>query len=146
LATLTEILEGKARDRLSIPEKTTLNLDPDWKRKFGADGTSEPFHDLAEFELYRGRADNLRKSGTRALPVAVDMAVKGHKLQGGPRASLERLVYRAIVTAAGGWRPLGATDHAIETQLSLKQGTLANLRRRGSPGTRVSPSTLISEV
>jgi hypothetical protein len=44
LATRTEIFGGKARDRLAVPEKITLNLDPDWKWKFRADGTSDPFH------------------------------------------------------------------------------------------------------
>jgi hypothetical protein len=146
LATLTEIYGGKHRDLLEVPEKTTLNLDPDWKRKFQADGRSEPFHDLSEFERCRKHADSLRKSETRALPVAVDLAVKGYTLRGGLQASLERLVYRAIAVAVGDWRPLGATDHAIETRLGLKKGSLASLRHRDSSGERVSPSALALEV
>jgi hypothetical protein len=146
LATLTEIYKGKARDLLEVPQKTTLNLDPDWKRKFRADDTSEPFHDLTEFARYRGHAENLPKSGTRALLVAVDRAVKGYTLHGGPRASLERLVYRAIAANRGGWRPPAVNDHTIETRLGLKKGTLASLRHRDSSGERVSPSALALEV
>jgi hypothetical protein len=145
-ATVHEIYEGKAPDWLDVTENTTLNLDPDWKRKFRADGTSEPFHDLAEFERYRGHADSLRKSGTRALPEAVDLAVKGYTLRGGARATLERLVHHAIAVDRGGWRPHGAMDPALETQLDVKQGTLASLRQRYHPGARVSPSALVLEV
>ena len=129
-----------------MTEKTTLNLDPDWKRKFRADGRSEPFHDLAEFERYRNHADNLRTCGTWALPEAVDLAVQGYKLHGGPRASLERLICHAIAVDHEGWRPLAATDHTIETQLGLRKGTLASLRQRYHPGARVSPSALALEV
>jgi DNA polymerase type B, organellar and viral len=146
LATMAEIYKGKPRDLLDVPGNTTLNLDPDWKRKFRADGTSKPFHNLSEFEHYRGHADSLQKSGTRALPVAVDLAVKGHTLRGGLQASLERLVYRAIAADREGWRPPGMNDPAIETRLSLKKGSLASLRHRGCLGERVRPSALALEV
>ena len=59
LNTITDVVEGRAKDVTSYTLSKVVNVAPDWKRLFLEDGSSQPFNTMGAFWNYRRLVEKL---------------------------------------------------------------------------------------
>jgi hypothetical protein len=133
LNTITDVIEGRAKDVTSYALCKVVNVAPDWKRRFALDGSSQPFADMWDFWRYRRVVEQL---GPRAFVEDVETRVQGYlKAQRGPRTRLSTDdTYKQILWRIAHRRPgyrlgSGITEKIACHRLGLNEKTFQRLRR-----------------
>ncbi|MEO9684083.1 MAG: hypothetical protein ABJF86_12195 [Tateyamaria sp.] len=147
LSSVQSVWDGKYEDLVSVFENRRVNLDFDYKRIPTPSGEFRPPADMAEFEEWRDKMENIRKRGERATIPKVRAAVAGIKLQGGEVASMRRHLLRAVVRNLGNLYPVDEdgnplTQRALARLMDVTVSDIKNAKRR--PFTKL-PRTELSE-
>ncbi len=135
LSSVQSVWDEKHEDLVSVFEDRRVNLDFDYKRIPTPCGEFRPPADMAEFEEWRDKMENIRKRGERATIPKVRAAVAGVKLQGGEMASMRRHLLRAVVRNLGNLYPIDEagyplTQGALARLLNISVSDIKNAKRR----------------
>lgn len=112
LASLRTIMDKNdpIDDLVSIKTRVKVNTDYDYKRKPESENSTLPFISIAEANLYRGCAKNLRKKNIKALPhrvlYATHLAKSNVRHRGSPKEFLIRHFLKALMQGVKPFPPL----------------------------------------
>lgn len=146
LASINDIAEGRQVDLVNITTYRRANACYDYKRLLHPDGTTSLPETVGQVIQYRTAADSVRRSGRRATPEAVALALAGVRQHGGTEAAIRRQVLRAIAHNHGGWRPKKMRDVDIAKALGISANDLKNAKKRKFLAKSLPPGRLFEKT
>lgn len=126
LPSVQEILSGKYRDMVNIPNKRRVNTDFDYKRMPlpGTPGLTRPPKTLLEALATQEIAKEQRHKGIRATPECVARGTLKVNMRGGLGGSTERIVMSAILRDVAGSKPKGMRLKDFAVAWGKPEGTI----------------------
>jgi hypothetical protein len=139
LNTITDVMEGRAKDVTSYALSKVVNVAPDWKRLFEPNGSSFPFGSMQSFWDVRRIVENL---GPSAHPQTV---ITRHKGQGptNPRSRLtaidKQILWRIAHRRPGYRLGSGITEKIACQRLGVNEKTFQRLRNEKGKNRDLEP-------
>lgn len=146
LVSINDIAEGRQVDLVNVTTYRRVNACFDYKRLLNPDGSTSLPESVGQVIQYRTASDTVRRSGRRATPEAVALAIAGVRQHGGTEATIKRQVLRAIAHNHGGWRPKKLRDVDIAEALGISPNELKNAKKRKFLAKTLPPGRLFEKV
>lgn len=146
LVSIHDIAAGKHVDLVNVTTYRRVNACYDYKRLLHPDGSTSLPESVGQVIKTRAAAEAVRRTGRRATPEAVALALAGVPQHGGAEAAIRRQVIRAIAHNHGGWRPRKLRDVDIANALGIGSNVLKNAKRRKFIAKSLPPGPLFEKV